>query len=94
MIRALSPLRRGLGLPEVPTLTGNSRAARRLRRAWRATVHESIVSDRMARHAFATMERYRNIMAGPDDISAPEAEGAGRIARMANAVLIGFLVTP
>lgn len=85
MIRALNGLRRELGLPTMPTLTGKTRHARALRREWR------IVWAGARLPWTDTMEHYRDLEACPDDmLGEPNARELGRFVRMANAVRAGF----
>jgi hypothetical protein len=85
MIRALNVLRRELGMPTVPTITGTRTASRQRRKQWRAVLVQSRyrTSD--------TMEHYRDLEACPDNLlGEPNARALGRFVRMARAVRVGF----
>lgn len=85
MVRALNGLRRQLGMPTVPTLTGTRSASRKCRRRWLITLAQS-------RHRpNDTMEHYRDLEACPEAMMGePNARELGRFVRMSKAVLAGF----
>lgn len=85
MIKALNGLRRELGLPTVPTVTGTRTASRECRKRWRITLAQS-------RHRpNDTMEHYRDLEACPEAmLGEPNARELGRFVRMAKAVRAGF----
>lgn len=85
MIRALNGLRREMGMPTVPTLTGKTRHARALRKQWRATLAQATYRPN------GTMEHYRDLEACPSGmLGEPNARETGRCVRMARAVVAGF----
>jgi hypothetical protein len=85
MIRALNGLRRDLGLPTVPTISGTRTTSRKHRTQWRTALAQSryMPND--------TMKHYRDLEACPDTMMGEaNARELGRFVRMAEAVRAGF----
>lgn len=91
MIPALNDIRREVGLPTVPTLTGRRRASRECRRQWRKACADARLDAFVGATTRATMEAYGDLHVGPDDISSPDWREQGRRARMGQAVILGWV---
>lgn len=92
MIPATNELRRTLGLPTVPTLTGRRRASRVRRKQWQTEFAEVRFGMWVGRATRATMGSHRNLEACPDHLlGEPDAEQRGRMVRMEQAVLLGWI---
>jgi len=91
MTTALNNIRREVGLPTVPTLTGRRRASRECRRQWRKACARARLNAFVGAATRATMGAYADLCAGPDDISAPDWREQGRRARMEQAVILGWV---
>lgn len=91
MLSALNEIRRTLGLPTLPTITGRRRASRLKRRQWHRAKADSATGAWVAGVTRATMEAHRNLEARPDALlGEPDADQDGRLARMIQAVARGF----
>lgn len=93
MIPALNDLRRTVGLPTVPTLTGGRRASRECRKRWRKACAEARMGAWVGAATRRAMQAYADLETGPDDISAPDWREQGRRARMEQAVFDGLAFT-
>lgn len=68
MIKALNGLRRDMGLPETPTLTGRRAPSRRLRKTWKAAFREVRHSQmRRAATRYAMQQHQRMEDATPEE---------------------------
>jgi len=93
MIPALNELRRTLGLPTMPTITGRRRASRLCHKKWAQRLQDGLSHGPAFRHS--AMEFHRNLEACPDHLlGEPDADLRGRTVRIAGAVSRGFRCDP